>query len=614
MQSLRLKIGAGYLILVSIGLATSVFALLKFFQLREQVAPIIRVTYQNALGAENLIRSLDDQEHALLSAVIDDPELYRSYFNDSRDIFINWLVRMKESSATEFQISLIDSIIATDSIYNQSAEVLFQYLIEKDNRRLGLKYQKFVLRPIAERLRNQCSRLLEENQVAMMNAEQRIYTITQEAIISMILAIIASIILSITTSVRFSRAVIHPAEKLTEIVRRIGQGNLNQKIDITTDDEIGVLSSEFNKMTERLRHYEEMNIHQLIAEKKKTETIVSSISEPVIVIDVDGNIVLINQAASVVFGIKNWENKFFREVIHDPNLLSVLEQSLISTSYIEHGDFLFSSEREGTTIYYRPHHTRINDDTGRTLFIVTLFHDVTRFKTLEKMKSEFIATVSHELRTPITSLAMAIDMLLQKVGGPLTKQQHEILSSAKEDVERLRKLTTELLDLTKFESGKYELQKELIHLSYIVENVSRSLRLQFLQKNLTLHVDIPNDLPPFFVDVEKISWVLTNLLNNALRYTPVGGIVTISAKKHDASIIVSVSDTGEGIPEEYHKTIFDKFVKVKSTSDTTPGSVGLGLAIAKEIIEKHNGKIWVQSKVGVGSTFYFTIPLNEQSV
>ncbi|MCX7983405.1 MAG: ATP-binding protein [Bacteroidetes bacterium] len=611
MQSLRLKIGAGYLILVSIGLATSIFALLKFIQLRKQVAPIIRVTYQNALAAENLIRSLDDQEHALLSAVIDDPELYRAYFNDNRDIFINWLVRMKETAPTKFQNSLIDSIIATDSLYNQSAEVLFYYLVEKNDRRLGLKYQKFVLRPIAERLRNQCSRLLEENQAAMMSAEDRIYTITQEAIISMIIAIITSIVLSITTSIRFTRTVIHPAEKLTEIVRKIGQGNLNQKIDITTDDEIGVLSSEFNKMTERLRQYEEMNIHQLLAEKKKTETIVSSISEPVIVLDASGKLILINRAAATLFAINNWENKYPHEVLNDPKLINVLEQYLLPSPPLEQPDYLFSIERNGTTFFYRPHFTHIVDDSGTSLFTVFLFHDVTKFKTLEKMKSDFIATVSHELRTPITSLSMGIDVLLQNIAGTLTPQQHEILSTAKDDIERLRKLTSDLLDLSRFESKQYELQKELVNLSFIVENVSRTLRLQFQQKKIQFQNLIPETLPPVFADSEKLTWVFTNLLNNALRFTNSGGKITINAEKHNDNILVSVEDTGEGIPEEYHESIFDKFVKVKQATDTTPGSVGLGLAIAKEIIEKHNGKIWVKSKLGVGSTFFFTLPLNE---
>ncbi len=613
MRSLRLKIGFGYFVLILIVLATSVFALLKFVQLRNQVAPILRNTYQSTLAAENLLRSLDDQEHALLSAVIDDPELYRTYFNESRDIFISWLVKVKESVSVPFQNALIDSIIATDSIYNQAADQLFVYLIEKNNRRLGLKYQKYVVRPIAERLRNQCSQLLEANQTSMIMAEKRIYQNTQEAIISMLFTALASIVLSIWTGIRFTRTVIIPAEKLTETVRKIGQGNLNQKIDVLTDDEIGVLSSEFNKMTERLRKYEEMNVHQILAEKRKSETIVASISEPVIVTDGYNRLVLVNEAAKLLLNISlDWAGKYVNEVITQQEVCSFFEESLYDEGNFTNKskDFLFSLQKDDAILYYRPHQTKIYDEEKKLQFVVTLFADVTRFKTLEKMKTDFIATVSHELRTPLTSLAMGIDILSKEITGPLTKKQKELIASAESDIERLRKLVKDLLDLSKFEAGKSELQKEFCNFSQVVEAASRALRLQFDEKGISFTTSVPSTLPPVFIDAEKITWVLTNLLNNALRYTQTGGKVSLTVELQNQNLLVCVQDTGQGIPEEYHELIFDKFVQVKPATETNPGSVGLGLAIAREIIESHKGKIWVKSKVGVGSTFYFTIPIN----
>ncbi|MBP8975697.1 MAG: PAS domain S-box protein, partial [Bacteroidetes bacterium] len=503
-------------------------------------------------------------------------------------------------------------IITTDSLYNRAAETLFTYLINKNNIRLGSQYQKYVVRPIAEKLRNQCSQLLEANQTAMKQAELRIERTTHEAIVSVIIAALLSIILSITTAVRFTRSVIQPAEKLTNIVRRISQGNLNQKIDVVTDDEIGVLSIEFNKMTERLRKYEEININKLLAEKKKTETIVSSIAEPVIVTDVNGTFVLVNQAAASLFSLpQDWEGKKTQDIFTEEKILRVLEGNDSETN--EHGnrDELMEFEKDGETIYYRPHHTRIMDANGELEFVVTIFHDVTRFKTLERMKSEFIATVSHELRTPLTSLAMSIDILLKEIAGAITPQQRELLTAAKDDAERLRKLIKDLLDLSKLESEKYELQKELTNFAHITDTAVRALRLQFQEKKIDLQVNVPPSLPFLYVDGEKITWVLTNLLNNALRYTDPGGKVTISAEVKNNLLVVSVADTGKGISEEYQEIIFDKFVQIKPATETTPGSVGLGLAIAREIIENHKGQIWVSSKVGVGSTFYFTIPLNK---
>ena len=229
------------------------------------------------------------------------------------------------------------------------------------------------------------------------------------------------------------------------------------------------------------------------------------------------------------------------------------------------------------------------------------------------MKSEFIATVSHELRTPLTSINMAIDILSQEVLGSVNEPQKDMLATAKDDCERLTKLVKELLDLSRLESGKYELKRESINLRSVVEEALKPLRLQFREKAIRLEIDIAQDTPEVPGDHQQLSWVITNLVSNALRYTPADGIVTIHSDIVGDSVRVSVSDAGRGIPAEAIEVIFDKFVQVKQSTDATPGSVGLGLAIAKEVVEAHGGKIWVESSMGQGSTFFFTIPRSERN-
>ncbi len=615
MVSLRYKIGTGYFILVIIGLATSGFAIFNLAHLRENVAPIIRQTYRGVLAAENLLKSLDDQQQAQLSAVIADKKLrglYQSYFNNGRDDFLDWMQRIKDSTSTYSQNAVIDSMLAADSLYLTASDSLFALLIEHDQVKIGARYQNYVVQPIADKLRNHCSRFLEANQNAMVKAEQTIRETTLNSIVSMILAAAASILISILISVRFTKNIIQPAERLTQMVRKINQGQLNQKIDISTDDEIGELSREFNKMTERLRTYEELNIHQLIAEKRKSETIVANIAEPVIVTDNASHIVLMNQTAAAVFEVAgmDWQGKPLREIIGNNELEKILENGNALTSEQEHRDILFTFQRNNTTTYYRPRQTYILDEEGSIQFIVTLLYDVTRFKMLETMKSEFIATVSHELRTPITSLGMEVDILHKEVLGSVNEAQKKVLISAKDDVERLRKLVKDLLDLSRLESGRYTLKKEWVQIERLVGESVRSMQLQFNEKNIAIDVKIPPALPAVMVDPHQYTWVITNLLSNALRHTTPGGSVVFTAKRGESELLISIADTGEGIPREYQDTIFEKFVQVKGVSQTTPGSVGLGLAIAREVVEEHGGKIWVQSTVGVGSTFSFTIPLN----
>jgi len=279
----------------------------------------------------------------------------------------------------------------------------------------------------------------------------------------------------------------------------------------------------------------------------------------------------------------------------------------------ENRDPLFAFVRNNVTMYFRPRQAQIVDEQGNIQGIVTLLQDVTRFKDLDRMKSEFIATVSHELRTPLTSLSMGIDILSQGVVGAVNQRQRELLAAAKDDSERLRKLVRDLLDLSKLESGKYEMKKEFVDFRRLVAEAIRPLRLLFEEKQIQLKFDVPERLPALFADSHQLIWVVTNLLSNALRFTDTGGSVHLIAEEEEDRLLVTVSDTGHGIPREHQETVFDKFVQVKNPTETTPGSVGLGLAIAREVVEAHGGRIWLESTVGVGSTFYFTLPAGNQS-
>jgi PAS domain S-box-containing protein len=445
--------------------------------------------------------------------------------------------------------------------------------------------------------------------------EEKLNQTAHDATLTVITISVIAVFMSFFTSARFTKTILQPAEKLTQSVRRISEGQLNQKIDVNTDDEIGELGREFNKMTERLRSYEQMNIQQLIAEKKKSETIVESIADPVIVTDQQGSLILMNQAAATVFDVhgSNWQSKPLREVIGNQSWVEMLERNGMQSYEEEKRDPLFAFVRNNVTLYFRPRQAQIVDEQGTVQGVVTLLQDVTRFKDLDRMKSEFIATVSHELRTPLTSLSMGIDILSQGVVGAVNQRQRELLIAAKDDSERLRKLVKGLLDLSKLESGKYEMKKEFVDFRRLVAEAVRPLHLLFEEKQIQLEFDVPERLPALFADSHQLIWVVTNLLSNALRFTDPGGSVHLTAKEEEDRLLVTVSDTGHGIPREHQETVFDKFVQVKSSTETTPGSVGLGLAIAREVVEAHGGRIWLESTVGVGSTFFFTLPAGNQS-
>jgi two-component system, NtrC family, sensor histidine kinase KinB len=632
MSSLRYKMGFSYFLLVCVSLASSVVALYNFLELKSSVGQLMRENYQSVLAAEHMSKAIEEQNQAQEALFIvavplggtrpvptnlaDELSSTKSVFNKNRDDFILWYRQATDSVKVAQKPPVLDSIFVRYKIYLADSDSLFKILDARLKRGIARDFQQRVLKPVVATLRGQCSRFLQFNQAAINSADQRAQEASNNSAFAVLFTSVFAIVLILFASVQISRTIIRPAEKLTEAARRIGKGQLNQKIDITTNDEIGELGSEFNKMTERLRTYEEMNVSQLIVEKKKSEAIVASIPDPVIMTDEENKVLLMNQAAERLLNIKgrDWKEKPLNQIVSDKRWLNLLSGGGVNAEELGNRDTLLSIQQpDRQTLYFRPRQTTIVDESKNILGVVTLLQDVTRFKNLDRMKSEFIATVSHELRTPLTSINMAIDILSQEVLGKVNEPQRDMLATAKDDCDRLTKLVKELLDLSRLESGKYELKREQINLRSLVEEALKPLRLQFREKGIHLETEIPPTIPEVPGDQQQLSWVVTNLVSNALRYTPADGVVTICSDLIDDSVRVSVRDSGRGIPAEAVEVIFDKFVQVKQSSDATPGSVGLGLAIAKEVVEAHGGKIWVESSVGRGSTFFFTIPRSGSS-
>jgi NtrC-family two-component system sensor histidine kinase KinB len=238
------------------------------------------------------------------------------------------------------------------------------------------------------------------------------------------------------------------------------------------------------------------------------------------------------------------------------------------------------------------------------LGVVLLLQDVTRFKELESLKSEFVMTASHELRTPLTTIAMSVGLLGESAAQRLSERERELLEAAREETARLQALVSDLLDLSKLESGRMEMETVPVPPRLLMEKAEAAFRTQLAAKGIVFSWEAPENLPRAQADPTKITWVLTNLISNAMRYTEPGGHILLRAKASGEWIYLSVADDGAGIAREYQSRIFDKFVQVKGD---TRGASGLGLAICKEIVKAHGGAIWVESAPGKGSTFTFTL-------
>jgi two-component system, NtrC family, sensor histidine kinase KinB len=620
-KTIRAKIVWTFAVLVMLNLASSYWAIYNFYGIATSVTTIIKENYQSVLAAENMMKSLERQDNALLvasegempspdSSLTENRDLFKKW-DENRDLFFYWYDQAVRTVAIPAQEPLRDSIQVSYQRYTMYGDSV-NARIKQGAFEAAKEYYYQRVRPVSNRLRDLCFRLFEINQMALSKAIPQTHSLANQTAFGSLMASIVALILSIVATAWLIRSFITPAELLTDRVKQIGAGKVDLKIDVLSDDEIGQLSREFNKMTERLRQYDEMNIDKILSEKRKSEVIVDNIADGLVMADAGMRVMHINKTIADLFSADEMNSigKPLREVITDARMLGLITRAAERGAAEQEKAVTFLQfDRQGKTLFFRPKLTTLRDREGRLYGVLLLLQDITQFKELDRMKSEFIATVSHEFRTPVTSINMSVDLLNQGILGPLTDRQKELVAAAKDDCHRLTKLARELLQLAKIESGRIELREEDLQLAEVVESSLQPLQIQFAEKNVRLITHLRRNLPPLKAEEQQISWVVTNLVTNALKYTPTGGSVTVTDRYDAEGIGLEVRDTGVGIPAEYIDKIFDKFVQVKQRSDTTPGSVGLGLAIAQEIVHMYGGRIWAESEVGKGSVFTFVLPV-----
>lgn len=236
-----------------------------------------------------------------------------------------------------------------------------------------------------------------------------------------------------------------------------------------------------------------------------------------------------------------------------------------------------------------------------------------KLKAMYEMQKEFTSTVSHELRTPLASIKTAIDLVVKKMVGEINTEQEEVLGRAKSNVDRLKRLIDDILDLTKIESGKMQMNFLVNDINKVIQDVIEAQKDVAQSRGLHLKTELNNQLPKVPFDSDRMIQVLNNLLSNAMKFTKQGGITVITQNKSEENhIVVSIKDTGKGIAEADLSKLFQKFQQIESAQDNEEGGTGLGLAICKEIVSRHGGKIWVESKPGEGTTFSFILPIQER--
>jgi signal transduction histidine kinase len=421
---------------------------------------------------------------------------------------------------------------------------------------------------------------------------------------TMLVLVLSGVTLALVFVLAIVPTIIRPLDGLTRSVEEIRQGNLDLVVNVHSRDEIGRLGRAFNEMATSLRELRRSDRARFLRIQESTRIALDSLSDAVAICSPAGEIELANGAARTLLGLNPGSTIDARtdERIREPFLQASRELRPVRPGG---ADSIIQVFQKGEERFFLPEAIPIIADDDRLAGVTLVFKDYSCIRELEEVKSGLISTVSHQLKTPLTSIRLAAHVLLSEKLGPLSPKQVELLSAAREDSDKLYRIVESLLDIGKLEAGRSKMQMGSVTAEQLVMQAVDEVRAPFLDKGIVLKIEVPQDVPPVMADELRIQYVFSNLLSNALKHTSAGGRVSITAAPEGRMVRFTVEDTGTGIPDEYLAHIFEKFFRVpgkEQRSDT-----GLGLAIAKEIIEAHGGRIGVESKVGQGTKFMFTL-------
>ena len=397
----------------------------------------------------------------------------------------------------------------------------------------------------------------------------------------------------------------NPIKKLSEGIKAIADKNYSKRIIIQREDEFGELANSFNDMAARLDEYEHSNLSKIKFEKSRIETIINQMRDGIVGFDDKRNILFLNAVAEKLLGVK--EATIIGKYAPDFALSNDLMRTLLKENTDKEELKIFADNKES---YFSKDVLNVTSN-NVVIGQVIVLRNITPFHELSEAKTNFIATISHELKTPISSIKLSAQLLNDGRVGKINEDQKELLDSIEDDSDRLLKITGELLNMTQLETGKIQLKVLPTPPKLIVDQALQAVQFQANQRNISLNLKLDPMLPTIQADAEKSTWVLINFLTNAIKFSSDKNEIDISVNKKPDAVSFTVLDHGKGIDERYLPKIFDRYFKVPGSHERN-GS-GLGLAISKEFIEAQDGKIWVESEVGTGSTFGFSLKIAEDN-
>ena len=563
---LNLGVGLLFMLIIILALVSSYY----IFSIKKDTQNILTANYNTLEYSRNMLTSLDEINT-----------------NEEKAIIV-FETNLKKQ---------IDNIteVGEDKVTNKLQRG-FNYL-EKNRKDDGIKAQ--IRHDIFEIMKLNMNAIKQKSDLAKRTAEKANLWI---AIVGTLCFLIAFNLL-----INLPNNIANPIKELTASIKEIANKNYKERVNFISHNEFGDVAKSFNTMAQKLEEYSSSNLHKLTFEKQRLETLINNMHDPIIGLDNEGIVLFVNNEALKIMALKA------EDVVGKSGTILAGKNDLLKSLIIDelenpkaHPMTIFADGKES---YFEKETVHINiKPTGEEQFIdignVIILRNITIFKELDFAKTNFIATVSHELKTPIASIKMSVQLLEKPQTGQTNDDQKQLIESIKDDSQRLLKITGELLELSQLETGNIQLNMEKSSPTEIVNYAIEAVQKQAEQKQITIVIDSEKNLPEVKADLEKTAWVLINFLTNAIRYAPENSVIKIHLKTEKNQLVFQVIDKGQGIDNRYQAKVFDKYFQIPGSHKS---GTGLGLAISKAFIEAQNGIIGVESKLGLGSTFYFKL-------
>lgn len=567
---LKLTIGVGLLFLLIFALA----AISGWYinRLKQDTNNILVANYNTLQYSRNMLLSLED---------ISWDRSAMETFQENLDLQKRNVTEVGEIEATNLIVKHFTQL------REQSDDSVLTSSIRKD---------------ITELMRLNMEAINRKSDIASDTAQKAIVVI---AITGTLCFVIAFILL-----VNLPSNIANPIRELTDSIKEIASQNYKKRVHFESHNEFGDLAKSFNTMAEKLEEYSESKLDKILKGKKRIETLIDNMHDPVIGIDETKKVLFANEEALNICGLRPEE--FIGKQIQDVAVTNDLVRNIIKDIFLPSGATMNAEQlkiyADGKQSYFEKEVVDINifptgEEDSEFIGQVILLRNITLFKELDLAKTNFMGSVSHEFKTPISSMQMGIQLLENEKIGSLNEEQKGLVRGIKDDTDRLLKITGELLNISQVESGAIQINLNISEIKPMIDYAVNANKSAAEHNNIKIDIDLQdNDFVA--ADSEKTAWVLTNLISNAVRYSHENATVFVKTQKRNNVVKFSVTDTGQGIQPQFLNKVFERYFRIPGAKKE---GTGLGLTISKEFIEAQGGRIWVESEYGAGSTFYFTL-------